>query len=170
MNENDDELEPGVIVGSPQAGAAAGGSATSGNVEDDESPLEDPDNEGTEGDDGDDSGEGDESDGDTPLVAKLRGQAAKYRRKLRDAETERDTLARELWTERVSSLELLADPTDLEFDAEALADSDKIRELADALLTRKPHLRSRKIRARAGQGEGSTEGDVNLAALLRRGA
>lgn len=163
-----DELE---LVGSPQAGDDAGDPATSDNETehledshngdepaDDELPEDEPDPDG------------DETDDDEPAVARARQQAARYRRQLRDVESERDELAEALWLERVTALGTLADPTDLPFDPDALRDPDRLRELADELVTAKPHLRSRRIRARAGQGEGTHEGGVNLAAMLARGA
>lgn len=166
----DPELDPDnptIIVGTPQAGPAAGGDATSGNDDDPESQLEDstdiPDDEP---DDEDPAG----SDETTPALSRARTQAARYRRELRETETERDELAGALWRERVAALGVLADPDDLPLDPEALHDPDRLRELADELVARKPHLRSRRIRERAGQGEGTGSGAVSLAALLQRNA
>lgn len=168
-NETDgDELEFG---GSPQAGDEAGDHATSDNGGE---PLEDshngdePDDDELDGDEPDP--DSDETDDDEPAVSRARQQAARYRRQLRDVESERDELAAALWLERVTALGTLADPTDLPFDGDALHDPDRLRELADELVTAKPHLRSRRIRARAGQGEGTHDGGVNLAAMLARGA
>lgn len=163
-----DELEFG---GSPQAGDGAGDRGIGDNGGE---PLEDSHNgdelpgDELDGDEHDpDSGE---TDADYPAVARARQQAARYRRQLRDVESERDELAEALWLERVTALGTLADPDDLPFDPDALHDPDRLRELADELVTRKPHLRSRRIRARAGQGEGAHDGGVNLAAMLARGA
>lgn len=105
----------------------------------------------------------DEQPDPAPDLSRARKQAARYRRQLRETEAA-------LWSERVSALGVLADPDDLPFDAEALHDPDRLRELADELVTRKPHLRSRRIRERAGQGEGTGADGVNLAAMLARGA
>lgn len=163
-----DELELG---GSPQAGDHAGDPATSDNGGE---PLEDPHNDDEPADDelpdDEPDPDSDETDDDEPAVARARQQAARYRRQLRETETERDELAEALWLERVTALGTLADPTDLPFDADALHDPDELRKLADELVTAKPHLRSRRIRARAGQGEGTHDGGVNLAAMLARGA
>lgn len=112
----------------------------------------------------------DEDGQDGELVRSLRKEAGDYRRKLRDTETERDELRHELYRERVAALGVLADPADLPFDPEALDDPDRLRELADELVTAKPHLRSRRIRQRAGQGEGSGGDGFSLAAMLSRGA
>lgn len=161
----DDELD---LVGSPQAGDEAGDPATSDN---DGEHLEDSHNDDEpdtdELPDDDDEPDTDEQD---PRLSRARGQAARYRRELRDVETERDELAAALWSERVGALGVLADPADLPFDPDALHDPDRLRELVDELVTEKPHLKSRRIRARAGQGEGSAPGGVSLAAILNRGA
>ena len=164
------------FVGSPQAGEQAGEHSTSGN---DGEHLEDSHNGDEPGtdelpDDGTDEldreGDDDGDDEQDPRLSRARQQAARYRRELRDTETERDELAAALWTARVEALGVLADPADLPFDPEALHDPDRLRELVDELVTEKPHLKSRRIRARAGQGEGSAPGGVSLAAILNRGA
>lgn len=164
------------FVGSPQAGEQAGEHSTSGN---DGEHLEDSHNDGEPGtdelpDDGTDEldrdGDDDGDDEQDPRLSRARQQAARYRRELRDVETERDELAAALWSERVGALGVLADPADLPFDPDALHDPDRLRELVDELVTEKPHLRSRRIRARAGQGEGTAPGGVSLAAILNRGA
>ena len=102
-------------------------------------------------------------------VEELRGENATYRNRAKDAETKADELAQALWTERVRSLGVLADPADLPYDPEALDDLEAIRSKADELLSSKPHLRTRKITERAGQGERGTE-TVSLVELLQRGA
>ena len=164
------------FVGSPQAGEQAGEHSTSGN---DGEHLEDSHNDGEPGtdelpDDGTDEldrdGDDDGDDEQDPRLSRARQQAARYRRQLRDTETERDELAAALWTARVDQLGVLADPADLPFDPDALHDPDRLRQLVDELVTAKPHLRSRRIRARAGQGEGTAPGGVSLAAILNRGA
>lgn len=164
-----DELDP---VGSPQHDDDAGEQrpAETENAGS-HTPTNDPDPDPDELPDDDDEPDSDETDGDTaPTVARARQQAARYRRQLRDTETERDELAAALWTARVDQLGVLADPDDLPFDPDALHDPDRLRQLVDELVTAKPHLRSRRIRARAGQGEGSPPGGISLAAILNRGA
>ena len=158
----DDELEP--IVGTEQDDDEAGEQRP---AETEIAGMEDP----TNGDDCDEDEDDLPDDGETtPTVARARQQAARYRRELRDVESERDELAAALWSERVGALGVLADPADLPFDPDALHDPDRLRELVDELVTAKPHLRSRRIRARAGQGEGTAPGGVSLAAILNRGA
>lgn len=139
----------------------------------DETPDETPDGDELDGDNLDPDDEDtpdDDGEQDDELVRSLRKEAGDYRRKLRDTETERDELRHELYRERVAALGVLADPDDLPFDAEALDDPDRLRELADELVSAKPHLRSRRIRQRAGQGEGSGADGFSLAAALSRGA
>lgn len=158
MDDDTLELDNHDLGGTEQDDDPAGGAPT-GEME--SAGMDDP----TNGDD-DDDGDDDTSDSDETRpdeLARVRDQAARYRRRLRDAEAA-------LWSERVAALGILADPDDLPYDADALHDPDRLRELADELVERKPHLRSRRIRERAGQGEGSGADGVNLAALLARGA
>lgn len=164
--------EPGAdeheLVGSPQHDDDAGEQRP---AETENAGSHIPTNDDDELPDDDDEPDSDETDGDTaPTVARARQQAARYRRQLRETEAERDELAAALWTARVDQLGVLADPDDLPFDPDALHDPDRLRQLVDELVTTKPHLRSRRIRARAGQGEGSAPGGVSLAAILNRGA
>lgn len=166
MEDDTPEGDNAVLVGNPQAGDGAGDEPTS---DDSGEPLEEPHND-DEPDPDSDEPDGDEPDGDEPEISRARQQAARYRRQLRDVESERDELAAALWTERVAALGVLADPTDLPHDPDALHDPDRLRELADELVAAKPHLRSRRIRERAGQGEGDGSGTVSLSGLLRRNA
>lgn len=136
--------------------------------EDDPDELPDPEPDPDEDDPDDDP---DDEDGpDDELVRALRREAGDYRRRLRDTEAERDELRRELYRERVAALGVLADPDDLPYDEDALTDPARLRELADELVAAKPHLRSRRIRQRAGQGEGSESDGFSLAGALARGA
>lgn len=155
------------LVGSPQAGDDAGEQRP---AETENAGMDDPTNDGDELPDDGDEPDSDETDEQDPRLSRARGQAARYRRELRDVESERDELAAALWTARVDQLGVLADPDDLPFDPDALHDPDRLRQLVDELVTAKPHLRSRRIRARAGQGEGTAPGGVSLAAILNRGA
>lgn len=164
MEPNETEAADLEVVGTPQAGEQAGEHATGDN---DAGHVEDPHNDDELEDElEDETPEGDETDDETPPLARARQQAARYRRQLRDTELERDELAEALYLERVRALGVLADPTDLPFDADALHDPDRLRGLVNDLITAKPHLRSRRIRSRAGQGEGSGVEAVNLAAML----
>lgn len=174
MDDDTSEVDNAALVGTPQAGDDAGDEPTSGNDESSETQVEDSTEsdelDDNPGDDDPGSSESDDPDDDEPAISRARKQAARYRRQLREVESERDELAAALWTERVAALGVLADPTDLPHDPDALHDPDRLRELADELVARKPHLRSRRIRERAGQGEGDGSGTVSLSGLLRRNA
>ena len=102
-------------------------------------------------------------------VEELRTENGTYRNRAKDAEAKADELAKALWTERVRSLGVLADPADLPYDPEALDDLELIRSQADDLLGAKPHLRTRQITERVGQGERGAE-TISLVELLQRGA
>ena len=102
-------------------------------------------------------------------VEELRSENGTYRNRAKDAEAKADELAKALWTERVRSLGVLADPTDLPYDPEALEALEQIKAQADDLLGAKPHLRTRQITERVGQGERGAE-TVSLVELLQRGA
>ncbi|WP_024444373.1 hypothetical protein [Mycolicibacterium iranicum] len=117
---------------------------------------------------GDDTTQDD--DGDQPetfpreYVEKLRKESAGYRERAQQA----DVLAQRLHTALVAATGRLADPTDLPFDAEHLDDSDALNAAIDALVERKPHLKSRRVVGDVGQGAGAVKaGQVNLAEILR---
>lgn len=103
-------------------------------------------------------------------VESLRSENAGHRTRIREVEQTADTLARTLWVERVAALNILADPSDLEYDADLLHDRDGIETAARQLVEAKPHLRSRAITGRIGQGEGTSDTPISLLGLLRRGA
>ena len=96
-------------------------------------------------------------------VEKLRKESATYRERARRA----DDLAAELFTARVQLTGRLADPTDLPFDAEALDDPARLDAALDDLLSRKPHLASRRPHGSVGQGATASDSGVDLAAILR---
>lgn len=100
-------------------------------------------------------------------VADLRREAAGHRSRANTAEERAEELAQTLWWERVAALSLLADPTDLPYDAELLDDRDGIRAAAEQLLAAKPHLRTRRILERVGQGEGHGSDSVSLTGIMR---
>ena len=100
-------------------------------------------------------------------VEKLRKEAAEARVKAKKA----DDLARELFAAKVTATGRLADPSDLAFSDELVADADALSAALDTLLAAKPHLASRTPRGDVGQGPtGGDRADVNLAAMLRAGA
>lgn len=95
-------------------------------------------------------------------VEKLRQESAKHRQRASD----RDALAERLHVAQVAALGRLADPTDLAY-SEDLLDPDALREAVDDLLSRKPHLASRRPVGDVGQGATATPDSVDLAGLLR---
>lgn len=97
-------------------------------------------------------------------VEKLRQEAAGYR-----VRAQRTTeLEQRLHAALVAATGRLTDPSDLEFDPVHLDDEDALSAALDELLTRKPHLASRRPRGDVGQGVTSaSSGTVDLAALLR---
>ena len=100
-------------------------------------------------------------------VEDLRQENGKYRQRAQRA----DELAHRLHTELVRVTGRLADPTDLEFDEKHLDDPDALVAAVDDLLTRNPHLASRRPVGEIGQGASPpAASSVDLAALLRQGA
>ena len=100
-------------------------------------------------------------------VEELRQENGRYRQRAQQA----DQLAQRLHTELVRATGRLADPTDLEFDEKHLDDPDGLVAAVDDLLTRKPHLASRRPVGEIGQGASPpVASSVELAALLRQRA
>ncbi|MFS0898929.1 hypothetical protein AB3M98_16160 [Mycolicibacterium litorale] len=96
-------------------------------------------------------------------VEKLRRENQRYRERAAEA----DVLAQRLHTALVAATGRLADPSDLDFDAAHLDDADALAAAVDELLTRKPHLASRRPVGDIGQGASRTGDTVDLAGILR---
>lgn len=107
---------------------------------------------------------------DEPYLNRIRRQAASARTRAREAEARADSLARELWSARVAALGLLADPSDLPYDPELLADPDGISAAVAELLAAKPHLRRRQITGGLGQASPADTPSLSLAEILRANA
>lgn len=110
--------------------------------------------------------EDDGGDGETfsrTYVEKLRRENQRYRERAGEA----DALAQRLHTALVAATGRLADPSDLAFDAAHLDDADALAAAVDDLLTRKPHLASRRPVGDIGQGATRTGDTVDLAGILR---
>lgn len=110
--------------------------------------------------------EGTETDETTfsrQYVQELRQEAADNRVRAQD----RDDLAQRLHTATVAATGRLADPTDLAYEESHLDDPEALTAAIDELLTRKPHLASRKVNGDVGQGASGAAGSVDLAGLLR---
>lgn len=121
--------------------------------------------EDTEGDEGSDAATATNDTGAAPeSPTKLRRQAASYRRRLRAVETRAEELAADLWTERVAALGILADPSDLPYDADRLDSPDEIRAAAEELVAAKPHLRARTLPTMPAPAAGAAE--ISLMGLL----
>lgn len=98
------------------------------------------------------------------VVEDLRKENAAYRVKAARA----DDLVERLHTALVTATGRLADPSDLPFTEAQLEDAAALDAALDALLTRKPHLASRKPSGDVGQGATSTgHGTVDLGGMLR---
>lgn len=100
-------------------------------------------------------------------VEQLRKENGERRIAATEATRRADDLAHRLHTELVRATGRLADPSDLEFNAEHLEDAGKLTAAVDALLARRPHLASRRPQGSIGQGEIGGTADVDLAGLLR---
>jgi hypothetical protein len=102
-------------------------------------------------------------------IRKLRKENADRRTKAKAAEERADVLAKRLHTALVTATNRLENSADLPFDAEHLADPDKLGAAIDALLGDRPYMAKRVVRGDAGQGArgGSADGGVNLVQLLK---
>ena len=162
-NGNDAPPHAGVddVSADPTADQADDGTAT------DDDPAADAAATETATDDADSPDDENDSGTDTfsrTYVEKLRRENATYREKARTAEH----YAARLHTALVDATGKLADPTDLPFDAEHLDDPEALTAAIDELLSKKPHLASRKPFGDVGQGNrGGTVEPVNLADMLR---
>ncbi len=110
--------------------------------------------------------EDDDADAETfsrTYVEKLRRESQRYRERAAEA----DGLAQRLHTALVAATGRLADPTDLAFDAAHLDDPDALTAAVDELLTKKPHLASRRPVGDIGQGASRSSETVDLAGILR---
>lgn len=99
-------------------------------------------------------------------VTRLRDESAKHRLRAQRA----NDLGSRLHTALVAATGRLADPTDLAYDDEHLTHPDAPTAALDDLLTRKPHLASRRAVGVVGQGVGKGDAAVDLAGMLRRNA
>lgn len=99
-------------------------------------------------------------------VEKLRQEAADHRVKAKD----RDALAERLHHALVAATGRLADPTDLPFHEDHLENPDTLTAALDDLISRKPHLATRRPAGDIGQGVSEGPSTVNLAGILRNAA
>jgi hypothetical protein len=97
------------------------------------------------------------------VVEDLRRENATYRTRAQRA----DALAARLHTALVAATGRLADPSDLAFEESHLDDAEALTAAIDDLLTRKPHLGSRRPAGDVGQGASVSGDTVDLAGILR---
>lgn len=125
-----------------------------------------------------DSGESDRgSEPDTfprSYVEQLRRESAGYRDKAKQAAEEADQanayaegFMRRLHTALVAATGKLADPADLEFDAEHLMDEDNLNAAIDALIADKPYLKARRVAGDVGQGNRGEAAGFSLLDVLK---
>ena len=97
-------------------------------------------------------------------VENLRQENGRYRQRAGQA----DTYAERLHTALVAATGKLADPSDLPFDEAHLDDPERLSAAVDDLISRKPHLASRKPSGDIGQGgRGSGDAPLGLLDLLK---
>lgn len=90
---------------------------------------------------------------DTAYVTKLREESAAYREKAKRSED----LEKQLHTALVRLDGRLADPEDLEFNAEHLENRDKLADAIADLISRKPGLKKQQLSGDVGAGKRGTE-------------
>ena len=102
-------------------------------------------------------------------VEKLRKESQGYRERAKAADTRAEDLARQLFRLRVESTGKLADPDDLPYDADLLADDDKLNTAVDGLIAKRPHYAKRRVAGSVGQGvTGSREEPFSLLGRLKQ--
>ena len=141
--------------------------------DDDQQPAEDDDQQPAEDDDQQPAEDDDQQTFPLPYVKRLRERSAGYRARAKTAEARVGELERELFTERVRALDLLADPADLPYDSELLDDPDALAEAVQQLVRDRPHYRRRGTIDAAGTGSrdqaGAADG-VSLTGIMRGSA
>lgn len=133
---------------------------------------------GSEGQENDsEDQEGQEQEGDTfprAYVQELRKENQGYRDRAKKGELALSRLAEV--TVRDATKGILFDPSDLSYDEKTMSDDDgfpdseKIKEAAQELVSKKPHLAPRRPRGDIGQGTRSKDDDFSLAGILRSNA
>lgn len=99
-------------------------------------------------------------------VEKLRRENAGYRERANRA----DELAQRLHTALVAATGRMADPTDLPFDAAHLDDDNALSTAIDELLSKKPHLATRRLFGDIGQGNRGAPPSFSLLDTLKKHA
>lgn len=115
----------------------------------------------------------DAADGDTfprEYVERLRTESAGHRTTAKAATDALVPLQQRLHAFLVAGTGRLADSSDLPFDPAHLDDEAALTSAVEELLTRKPHLASRRVKDDVGQGAGTPNTEVSFAGLLSAGA
>ena len=141
--------------------------ATVGNSSDAEDAARNKEMPGNVGSHNSESGTNEPDTFPRDYVEKLRRESAGYRERAKRV----DELERRLHVALVRADGRLADPEDLEFNAEHLEDADALEAAITDLVDRKPGLRSRKYGGDVGAGKRGTANTkpVDLIELMRGG-
>lgn len=124
-------------------------------------------------DDADADDDADPGAGDSfprPYVERLRARSAGYRTRATAAEARVGDLERALFTERVRALDVLADPSDMAFDADMLDDADALAGAVADLVAARPHYRKRGTTSTGTTGSreaASPRDGVSLTGIMR---
>lgn len=143
-----------------------------GPADDDQEDDQDEDQDEDQAPD-DEQADDEDHDGDTfprSYVERLRARSAGYRTAAKESAARVGELERDLFTERVRALDVLADPADLPFTAELLDDPDALRDAVDALVRKSPHYRRRgtaSARDTGSRERGDTRDTVSLTGIMR---
>lgn len=101
-----------------------------------------------------------DNDADTfprEYVERLRGEAADQRTKAKAAEDRAEALARELFAARVAATGKLANPAELEYNADILDDPEAIDAAIEAAIAERSYIASRRPSGNVGQGVKGSE-------------
>lgn len=99
-------------------------------------------------------------------VQELRDESAARRVQAREAQEAMEPLQQRLFAALVERTGLLADPSDLPFDAALLEDETALQAAVEGLIETKPHLASRRVGGDVGQGRTGTKDDFSLAGMM----
>ncbi|CAN5888195.1 hypothetical protein BH10ACT9_BH10ACT9_35530 [soil metagenome] len=101
-------------------------------------------------------------------LTKLRNEARNLRDRAKNAEARADTLARELFTARVTATGKVENPTEIAYNADLLDDTDAFNAAIDAAIGERPYIGKRRATGDVGQGHrGQSAGGPTFADLLK---
>lgn len=137
--------------------------------DEDEITPPDEDEDDDAGDEDDDAGDLEGDNFPRSYVERIRNKSAGYRTRATEAEARTGDLERALFTERVRALDLLADPGDLEFQADLLDGGAALEQAARDLLAQKPHYGRRGTVAGSGVRDTPDGEEFGLLDIMRAG-